>query len=181
MNEDYANPDIWKSVSGFPRVMVSRHGDIVYFSDSGVMLLPKYMDELGYECVKLRTQSGSYISKDVCRLVAECFLDNPDAYEYDDITHMDGDLKNNDCSNLAYVNVHNNPDDAVRHSVYCERRLGRRESYRKPICCRNVTTGEEQRFESISAAEKMLGLTGIRHVLKGRRQRCKDYIFWYDE
>lgn len=180
MNNDYTNPDIWRTVSGHPRYMVSCEGDVVELTDGGVIPVKKFMDDLGYECVEFLGPNGNYIMKDVCRLVASAFLVNPDAYEYDDLRHIDGDLKNNTIANLEYVNVHENPDDDIRHELYCKNGTERRASYRLPIVCQNVDTGEVQRFESITEAENALGLTGIRHVLKGRRTKCKNYIFWYD-
>lgn len=174
MNEE------WREVSGHPDYMVSQYGNVIKITNGEAEDVEKFMDDLGYECVKIQLPNKNYIVKDVCRLVANAFLVNPDAYEYDDLRHIDGDLKNNAYTNLEYVNVHENPDDDIRHELYCKTTVERRPSYRMPIVCHNVDTGEERRFESIADAEKELGLTGIRHVLKGRRAKCQNYIFWYD-
>lgn len=177
---DMFNSDIWSNVAGYPNYMVNRDGDIVYLSDNGVEKVSKYMDDLGYECVDLKGDNDSYISRDVCRIVAEAFVENPDEYAYDDIRHIDGDLRNNKASNLEYVDLHENPDDRIRHELYSIEPYHQRASYRMPIASKNLESGEERHFGSIAEAEESLGLTGIRHVLKGRRESCGGYIFWYD-
>jgi len=66
---------------------------------SGIFLKPD-VQKLGYYQVTLFDEDGKKFRKKVHRLVAECFIPNPDKLPF--INHKDGDKTNNSVENLEW-------------------------------------------------------------------------------
>lgn len=60
------------------------------------------MDYSGYDYVMLKDVNGKKHKKYVCELVANAFVPNPKHYKY--IHHSDGNIHNNNATNLFWSN-----------------------------------------------------------------------------
>lgn len=188
MNTDFDNPDIWRPIEGFPNHMVSKFGDVVYFTENGesIFLKPE-PDEFGFFEVELRNKRGFRYKKVLCRLVADAFVYNKGYFEWQDIKHKDKNLENNSASNLRWVDAARNPDDKIRRKYICERGIAfdesgsKRVTSSKPIYAKNLETGEVTRYESQAEARRVLGVSGIEAVLRKKQETSGGYTFWYAE
>ena len=66
--------------------------------DAGIV--PTFVDENGYETVRMRNVSGEMVIRRVHELVAEAFVPNPDRKKY--VIHKDGNKLNNEADNLEW-------------------------------------------------------------------------------
>ena len=127
----------------------------------------------GYVMVPNRSGRGK--GQSLARLVAKHFVP---PYKGQVVRHMDDNPLNNDASNLQWGTQKDNIRDCIEHGRYHNNmtkelnELGRRlaqphnESIRIPIKATNIYTGEIRYFESLSDAERQLG------VSKGSIGRC---------
>ena len=102
--------EIWKTIKGFENYQVSNLGNVKtlerdYINNFGHKVhitekLMKFTTRSGYYNVNLRKDCKRY-SKQVHRLVAENFLDNPNNYPV--VNHKDFNRKNNRVDNLEFV------------------------------------------------------------------------------
>ena|SRR5215471_8346738 len=102
------DPEIWKPIITFPGYEVSNHGRIKSFRRyaDGQILKPG-LNNQGYLTVVLML-NGKMKSKSVHRLVAETFIGKqPEGMQ---VSHLDGDSRNNYVTNLAWMT----PSDNVR-------------------------------------------------------------------
>ena len=166
----------WDDVKGFE--------GLYKVSDSGVVItnynrngkhgceLKPYTDKDGYLAVKLY-KDGKSINKRINRLVAECFVANPD--EKPLVNHKDFDRKNNRAENLEWCTQAEN----IRYSA----KSGRFKGYgQRPVRC-IMQNGECKVFESMSDAANSLHIpvANIYKCCNGERKTAGGNRFEYFE
>jgi hypothetical protein len=118
----------WKQIKDFPKYKVSNTGKI--YSNYSDRLLRPYVDDKGYRRVHLSRVGGRRKIRQVHRLVAEAFLDNPNCLPF--INHKDFDPGNNQVNNLEWCT----PKWNIRHSVLHGRHSSQHEDRKlKPKPC----------------------------------------------
>lgn len=124
-----------------------------------------------YLCVMLHIGKGKMLCKRVHRMVAECFVPNPDRLPQ--VNHIDGNKSNNSRNNLEWVSGQENVDHAWRNGL-C---INIVKAKQRPVI--NIDTGE--RFDSIADAERSFGKSfgSISHVLNGKCIHAHGYRWEY--
>lgn len=113
--------EVWKDVVGYEGLyQISNLGNIKSFKryKEGKILNPK-SDKDGYKEIGIRDFNGDRKFKRVHRLVAECFLENPNNYEY--INHKDNNPANNVVSNLEWCTIEYNNKYRFEHGNACHK------------------------------------------------------------
>lgn len=116
--------EIWKEVNGFEGLYwVSNTGKV----KNSRRLLKPGIKKFGYFQVTLIDLNSKYYYKNVHRLVAEAFLDNPENYPV--VHHRDNNPQNNQVDNLEWCTHSDNVN-------YCIRAGRRPEVYgtKNPMC-----------------------------------------------
>lgn len=149
---------------------VTVYGRTYSVSDAGEIYtaagreLRQHTDRYGYAYIRQR-YDGKRPHVYVHRLVAMCYIDNPD--NMPQINHIDGNKQNNAAKNLEWATNSTNQ----LHSRYV---LGNQTGYPDaPVVC--VETGEQ--FRSRKAAERATG-TNSSHIgecIKGTRKSAGGY------
>lgn len=102
----------WRIPDSFPLFMVSSDGR-VKIADTGEYA--KIRDNgNGYKQVQIMRNAKRY-TKYVHRLVAECFIENPDCLP--EVNHKDGDKSNNTASNLEWCSRSQNLLHAYKYGL----------------------------------------------------------------
>ena len=118
--------------------------------------------------------NGKHIDLYVHRIVAICFLDNPD--NLPEINHIDCNPKNNTVSNLEWCTHQENTSyrDKLGHTA-------KHNAPKKPLIAVNLMTSNVQYFESQHEAARQLEVSQghISDVLQGRMNKTHDYWFCY--
>lgn len=86
--EQLYDDEIWKNIPNYPNYMISNYGRI--FSNNYNKILKQYINKEGYYYVTLYCDSKPK-TLTVHRLVALCFIDNPNNYQY--VNHLDENKK----------------------------------------------------------------------------------------
>jgi len=106
-----------KPIVEFPEYFASRSGEIISYKNKKRHVLKGGFCSGGYRGVLLR-KDGKTIRRNVHRLVAATFLDNPNAFPV--VNHIDGNKQNNNADNLEWCTFSANMKHAVLlglHSV----------------------------------------------------------------
>lgn len=136
-------------------------------------ILNPHTENNGYKGLKIRYEGSSKRKTVLVHwLVADAFLDRPKGKI--EINHIDGNKTNNCIENLEFVTSSENTEHAIKNKL-----LTPWNKPRKPIIARNIETGEEMEFISISKAELYFNSRHITDVLKGKRNMVKGYTFEY--
>lgn len=124
-----------------------------------------------YLCVMLHVGKGKMICRRVHRIVAECFIPNPN--NLPQVNHIDGNKLNNTVTNLEWVTAKENTDHAWENGL-CQNIV---KAKQRPVV--NVDTGE--RFNSIADAERSFGCSmgSISHALNGKHECAHGYHWTY--
>jgi len=134
-------------------------------------LLPQHSNKNGYISVVVSV-NGKLIHLLVHRVIASCFLQNPDGLEQ--VNHIDCDHTNNHVSNLEWCSREYNYNyrDKFGYGANCG--LGR-----MPIIAINLTTLEVLRFTSQMEAARQLGVyqQNVNSVIKVRLNKTGGYWF----
>jgi len=104
------NSKMFAPIEGFSNYRICNEGYVVKYP-SMVMVIPINSRSIlapmtKYERIRMRSDSGEYMSRLVHRLVAEAFVSNVHGYIY--VDHIDGDTKNNDVQNVRWVSAKQN-------------------------------------------------------------------------
>lgn len=166
----------WTKIVGFSNYEVSDDGCVRNVT-TGVQLKPIIRSKTSnYLNVLLTDDNGKRKHKNIHRIVAESFIDNPNNKPC--VNHKDGNKHNNNVDNLEWV-THSENDihafrNGLRHSTP-EQVQKAIDATRKPV--RNKTTGEV--FRSITeAAEAIDGkLSGVYKCVRCERKRYKGMEF----
>lgn len=127
------------------------------------LLVGTWISKQGYENINIRL-NGEFKIKQVHRLVAETFIENP--YNKEFVNHLDGVKSNNVVNNLEWCTREEN----IKHAYD----IGLFNNNKEIICLETKET-----FRSIGAASKHLGCSksGISFVLCGKYKQCNGYTF----
>lgn len=172
---------IWKPYPEYPFIEASQFGEIrtkdrYIKTKNGLRfvkgrVLKQRDNGYGYMRVSFCVD-GKYIDLYVHRIVAICFLDNPD--NLPEINHIDCNPKNNAVSNLEWCNHQENTAyrDKLGHTA-------KHNAPKKPVIAVNLITPNVQYFESQHEAARQLGASQghISDVLQGRMGKTHDCWF----
>lgn len=181
--------EIWKQIQGYkPIYQVSNYGRVRSIArqtnaNGGVFhrkekMLTPIQDRAGYWFVYLYREDGKH-TVPVHRLVAQCFVDNPQ--NKPEIDHIDGDKSNNIPENLRWVTHRENcanPVTSVKQKKYVEGRAKHK--------CNIAAYTKEGKFvgswETITMAAKATGTNrhSISYAAKGKYKTSNNLIWKYN-
>lgn len=138
-------------------------------------VLKQQLNKNGYLYVDVHI-NGKHIQLQVHRIVATCFLPNPD--NLPQVNHKDCNPKNNSVSNLEFCTPQYNTAYREKYGVSAKEST---KVLRKSLFAVNLKTLEVLHFESQHEAARQLGVKqgNICNVLKGRQKQTGGYWFCY--
>lgn len=166
----------WRKIKNFSRYEVSDDG-CVRNTLTGYCLKAAIRGKTNdYYYVVITSDDGKQMHKNIHRLVAETFIENP--LNKPCVNHIDGNKRNNNVNNLEWVTHSENDIHAFRIGlrVSTSKQVQKAiDSTRIPV--RNKTTGEV--YRSITEAANAIGgkLGGVRKCIIGERKRYKGMEF----
>ena len=165
--------EIWKELEEFPGYRVSNMGNIRCYMHKGNVIEPYDVKVFtnsgtGYSIVTLNRIGEKRITKNVHRLIAKTFIENPEDYKM--IDHKNEIKSDNRVENLRWMD----------HRSNCQR------SSSNPVMLENKKTGEKLAFVGVIQAAAYLnvdypGVWSAAQSLKknGKRRVCKGYYVDY--
>jgi hypothetical protein len=94
---------------------ISQDGKVFRKWNYGYKQLKPYIDEYGYNKISLFIDK-KVISKRIHRLVAECYIKNPN--DLPEVNHKDTNKLNNNLNNLEWITHRENIDHAISNNLY---------------------------------------------------------------
>lgn len=174
---------IWRSYPDYPFVQANEFGEIrtidhyITYKDGRKRLvkghvLKQYATTSGYLQVEFNI-NGKHVGLRVHRVVATCFLPNPD--NLPEINHKDNDPTNNKANNLEWCDHEYNISYREKYGISAA------EAFGCPVFAVNLKTFEVLYFESQHEAARQLGVSqsNVYKVLKGLRKHAGGY--WFTE
>lgn len=180
---DTKQKEIWKVYQELPFIEVSNLGRVKtkdrivtrgnggkYFVKGRV--LKQHLQPNGYMYVRFRL-NGKKVKLYVHRIVATCFIPNPD--NYPQVNHKDNDPTNNAVSNLEWCTNQYNQDYKKNFGTSPAQIFGR------PVIAVNLETSEIFWFKTqTEAAYQLVANVGhINEVIKGKLHKTGGYWFTY--
>lgn len=178
-------PEEWKVIDGFNGVYsISSYGRVrskgFLYRDKmgrtfrrGGGLLRGSIGTKGYTLVKMRESPCVINEWSIHRLVATCFIPNPN--NLPEVNHKDGNPRNNHKSNLEWCDQSQN----MHHSYYV---LGKKGVDNRPIKQLSLTGDLIKVWSGVNAAARGLGKSsnsGIHLVLRGKRPTMYGFKWTY--
>lgn len=135
-------------------------------------VLKQHLNHNGYMCIMFSV-NRKYVNLRVHRMVATCFIPNPN--NYPQVNHKDNDPTNNAVSNLEWCTRQYNLDYKKIFGTTPAEIFGR------PVIAVNPETSEVFWFESQSEAGRQLGAdnSAIAKVAKGKYNKTHGCWFTY--
>jgi hypothetical protein len=90
----------WAELEEFPDYAVSEHGDITNIKTGSPRKVS--VNQQGIPKISLYNDEGKLITRAVSRLIADAFVQRPDAEAFDTPIHLDGDQRNCRADNLLW-------------------------------------------------------------------------------
>lgn len=176
--------EIWKTYPDYPFIEASNLGrirtkDRTIIHKDGVKqfikgkVLKQYHHKNGYMYVGI-SYKGKKISLRVHRIVATCFLPNPN--NLPQINHKDCNRANNNVSNLEWCTAQYNMNYKEKYGISYKEGTPK-----KATLAINLDTFEILLFKSQREAGEKLGISyqNINKVVKGQRDKAGGYWFAY--
>lgn len=142
-------------------------------------VLKPQIDVKGYERLRF-TIDRVKTSARVHRLVAQAFIPNPD--NKPQVNHLDGNKRNNHCSNLEWVtnkeNAHHAIENGMFDNTFIKAKIAN-DIQKKPVIAISKDGNTITAFESVCAAQKHFNTKHICAVLHGKREYAKGHKFIY--
>lgn len=177
--------EIWKTYPEFDFIEASNLGRIrtkdhwVTYKNGRRQLykgniLKQQIDNNGYMFVHINV-NGKTVNRLVHRIVATCFLPNPNGYPQ--VNHKDNNPKNNVVSNLEWCTCQYNQDYKKNFGTTSAELFGH------PVFAVDLKTGKILRFETQHEAAHQLGVDvrNLNNVVKGKLNQTGGYWFTEDE
>lgn len=174
---------IWKTYPKYPFLQANQFGEIrtidriVTCKDGQKRLikghtLKQYLDKKGYMYVSFGS-NGKHFSIFVHRIVATCFIPNPD--NLPEVNHKDNDPTNNAVSNLEWCTRKYNEEYKKKFGTSQAEVSGRQ------VIAINPETSEVLWFKTQSEASRQLDINvgNISEVANSKRNKASDYWFCY--
>ena len=173
---------VWRNYPEFEWIQGNNYGEVKTIDRWGPtsrgngkrlvkgQILKQYRNNSGYLRVNFSV-NGKNINRYVHRIIAECFLPNPD--NLPEINHIDCDPLNNCINNLEWCT----------HEYNCKYRekfgIPTAESHGHPLYAINLATLEVYYFSSQHEASRVLGVGQqcISRVIRGERKQTGSYWF----
>lgn len=157
----------WKQIKEYPDYVVSNQGRIRSLHTGGI--LKAHDNDFGYLTVTLYNENMSAQCY-VHRLVAKEFVPNKDISLFNQVNHIDGNKKNNDCSNLEWVTAQENKQHAVCNGLI--KKFG----LQKSVAQMDLTGNVIAIFKSATEAARVVGVSqgNISNVCRGYGNKRKD-------
>lgn len=184
MNNKKEQP-IWKTYPDYPflqanqfgeirtidRVVTDRNGRKIHINGR---VLKQHLNKNGYMKVEF-TVNGKTVNLLVHRIVATCFLPNPD--NLPQVNHIDCNRTNNRLDNLEWCTPQYNIAYCVKMGHFVNNNPGH------PVFAVDLKTGKVLRFESQMEAARQLGVSvgDLNSVIKGLYIQTGGYWFTEDE
>lgn len=96
-------------------IYVSDRGEVFRRVDGAYCLLKSRPDKQGYRIVSIRDKDGKSHTLKIHRMVAQCFIPNPENLPY--VNHKDGLKFNNNVNNLEWCTPQYNRIDALKNGL----------------------------------------------------------------
>lgn len=177
---------IWKSHPDYPFLQANQFGEVrtidrVATDRNGKKyhikgrVLKQRRDRYGYMDVKFRV-NGKEIRLGVHRIVATCFIPNPN--NYPEVNHIDNDPTNNAVGNLEWCTHEYNMSYKEKFGVSAKEAT---KVLRKPVIVVDLNSYKVLWFESQHEAARQLDVddSHITKVVKGYYNKTSGYWFCY--
>lgn len=177
---------VWRTYPDYPFIQANQFGEIrtkerYLTNKNGVKrhykehFLKQRADKDGYMIIDAH-ENGRKATLKVHRIVATCFLPNPD--NLPQVNHKDNNPKNNSVSNLEWCTTQYNTAYKEKYGTSAKEAA---KALRKPMFAVNLKTLEKLYFKSQHEAANQLNIdqTSIIRVAKGRQKQAGGYWFCY--
>lgn len=176
----------WQSYPDYPFIQANQFGEIRTVDRTVIDKNGKKrhykghilkQSDNGHSYLRVKTHvKGKMITLYVHRVVASCFLPNPD--NLPEVNHKNNNPKDNSVSNLEWCTRQYNNAYKEKYGVSAKEAT---KVLRKPLFAVNLKTSEVLHFESQRGAARQLGVdqASLWRVLKGHRKQTGGFWFCY--
>lgn len=171
--------EVWKPYPEYPFIQGNRLGEVrtidhyVTGSRGGKRLikghiLKQHRNNIGYMRVHF-SSNGKQVNRSVHRIIASCFLPNPD--NLPEVNHKDCDPTNNCIDNLEWCTHEYNTEYREKYGT----------ALNHPVIAINLATQEPSLFPLQCEAGRELGISpkSINQVVRNKRKTTHGYWFTY--
>lgn len=137
--------NIWETIPFAKDYKINSIGKV--FSLKTNKIMKTKIDRYGYEVIGLINNKGRKIHPTIHRLVAICFIPNPD--NKPQVNHINGNKLCNDASNLEWVSVGENNIHAIKNNLRYTN---------QDVFITDITTGNTMKFYSLKDAARFLNV-----------------------
>ena len=109
----YRYNEVWRELADFPNYLFSNQGRIKNRNTNRI--LKGSNNDHGYLTCRIKNNNGKFITKDIHRLIAKCFLSNFNNNLQ--VNHIDGNKHNNSIDNLEMVTGKENMAHAIKNTI----------------------------------------------------------------